>query len=83
MEWMGALNEAIEYMEHHSISDYIKYRRLSMAGEELARGNIKVIEEAYRYAHYQKMDLWEEEHEEMIEVVYEETKVSDRFWQMV
>ncbi len=34
-----------------SISDYLKSRRLSLAGEELANGNMKVIDTAYKYGY--------------------------------
>ncbi len=82
MEWIKALNQAIEYMEEHltenitcedvakhvylsgfhfqrtfslftglTVGEYIRNRRLSLAGQELLAGSGKVIEIAYKYGY--------------------------------
>lgn len=82
MEWVTAINEAIEYMEENlltnlpceqiaahvylssfhfqrtfqaltgmGISEYIRNRRLSLAGHELLSSNLKVIDIAYKYGY--------------------------------
>ncbi|MBS7525323.1 AraC family transcriptional regulator [Fusibacter paucivorans] len=82
MEWINALNRALNFMEAHlttpltpaliaehvhisshhfqrtfrlmtglTVSEYIRNRRLSLAGQVMAQGNIKVIEAALRFGY--------------------------------
>ena len=82
MEWVRAINNAIEYMEEHlteeltlgdvaesvyisafhfqrafsmmtgiSPTEYLRNRRLSQAGEELAKGDARVLDVALKYGY--------------------------------
>ena len=82
MDWINAVERAIDYIEAHlseeidyekvaresfsssyyfqrifgilsgyTLGEYIRYRRLSLAGEELAGGNTKVIDVALKYGY--------------------------------
>ncbi len=50
MEWTEAIREAILYIEKH-ITEYIRNRRLSLAGQELLTSDITVMELAIKYGY--------------------------------
>jgi AraC family transcriptional regulator len=45
------LHRAFNAFTGFTVYEYIRNRRLSMAGEELAKGNVKVIDIAYKYGY--------------------------------
>lgn len=58
MEWIQSINNAIEYMEAQrafnlltgmTIGEYMRKRKLSLAGEELTKEGTKVIDVAIKY----------------------------------
>lgn len=59
MEWMEAIRKSIQYMEEHitddltadMIAEYIRNRRLTLAGNDLVTGKEKIIDIALKYGY--------------------------------